>query len=60
MRVLKLINVRPSLETNLKRIVWQVEGKIDNQILGVKGPLHPILGVKNYKKSDVDSEDYCY
>ena len=36
MRVLKLINVRPSLETNLKRIVWQVERKIDNQILGVK------------------------
>ena len=58
MRVLKLINVRPSLETNLKRIVWQVERKIDNQILGVKGPL--LLGVKNYKKSDVDSEDYCY
>ena len=22
--------------------------------------LHPILGVKNYKKSDVDSEDSCY
>ena len=60
MRVLKLINVRPSLETNLKRIVWQVEGKIDNQILGVKGLLRPILGVKNYKKSDVDSEDSCY
>ena len=60
MRVLKLINVRPSLETNLKRIMWQVERKIDNQILGVKGLLHPILGVKNYKKSDVDSEDNCY
>ena len=60
MRVLKLINVRPSLETNLKRIVWQVERKIDNQILGVKDLLHPILGVKNYKKSDVDSEDSCY
>ena len=59
MRVLKLINVRPSLETNLKRIVWQVERKIDNQILGVKDLLHPILGVKNYKKSDVDSEDSC-